>query len=62
MTVESATASLGTSLIGVYWWDNGAQAWLHYFPGAPGYANTLKVLESGRGYFLMLSGPASWDY
>jgi hypothetical protein len=62
MTVEGATASLGGQLVGVYAWDSIAKAWVRYFPGAPGYANTLSVLEAGEAYFIMLSEPASWTY
>lgn len=48
----------------VYAWDSVTGAWLAYFPGAanvPG-ANTLSKLETGRPYWIAVSGasPVTW--
>jgi hypothetical protein len=62
MRAEDATESLGGALRAVYWWDASNGTWLHYFPDAPEYANTLKSLQPGLAYYVSVSFPVTWTY
>jgi hypothetical protein len=56
--VAEALASIAGSYTSVRSYDAASGRWQIYTPGAPAYANSLKVLEYGKGYEIRMTRAA----
>jgi hypothetical protein len=57
--VGQALASIAGAYTSVRSYDATTGRWLIYTPGAPDYANSLKVLEYGKGYEIRMTRAAT---
>jgi hypothetical protein len=58
---DAASAFAGNpgTVRALYAFDPATGGWLHYFPGAPSYLNTLAQVREGSAYWLLSNGSAS---
>lgn len=62
MAAEAALQSIASVLESAFALDNsGDGVWLSYTPSAAPEVNTLRTFEPGRGYWVYVTAPASWQ-
>jgi hypothetical protein len=61
VSVQSATASLGDTLIAVYQWDARSQRFLTYFPGQAPFLSNLSTLRHGDALWVRVGQPITWQ-
>jgi hypothetical protein len=57
--LRSVLAPIWPKVRSVWAYDPGAATWQRHVGGAPGFLNTLAVIQPGRGYWLQLSAAAT---
>ena len=60
MAVASAVASIASTLIAVWYWDEEVGRWLAYSPTAPDWANDLTVMTKGETYSINMTEATVW--